>query len=253
MTARLYIGTSGFAYPEWKDAFYPAGIKSDAMLRHYASRLPSVEINYTYRWDASEKMIGRWVADTPDDFAFALKGHRRITDAWRSRPGDPEPLEHFLKTIEPLGSRVGSILLQSRLKADVGMLREFLSLLPPGRRFAFDFRHASWRDDAVKETLAEYGAAWCVADTDDHDAPFERTAPGFVYVRLRKSAYDDEALKRWAEDIGRSLEGGNDVYCYLKHEDGDGGRGVGWALRLRELFAGSEATGARPPAPAEPV
>jgi uncharacterized protein YecE (DUF72 family) len=253
LPGRLYIGTSGFAYPEWKGAFYPRGIKPDAMLRYYASRFPSVEINYTYRRDASEKMLERWVADTPEDFAFALKGHRRITDGWRSRPGDSEPLELFLKTIEPLGARLGPVLLQSRLKADVGMLRVFLSLLPAGRRFAFDFRHASWRDDAVKEALAERGAAWCVADTDDHDAPFERTAPAFVYVRLRKSAYEDEAFARWAADIGASLEAGIDAYCYLKHEDGDGGRGVGLAERLREMLRQTEATSAPPPAPAEPV
>ena len=253
MPGRLFIGTSGFAYPEWKGGFYPADVRPDAMLRYYASRFPSVEINYTYRRDASEKMIGRWVADTPEDFAFALKGHRRITDGWRSRPGDSEPLELFLKTIEPLGSRAGSILLQSRLKADVGMLREFLSILPAGRRFAFDFRHASWRDDAVKEALAEREAAWCVADTDDHHASFERTTSGFVYVRLRKSAYDDEALARWARDIVAALNDGTDVYCYLKHEDGDGGRGVGFAQRLREMLEPTEATSAPPPAPAEPA
>jgi uncharacterized protein YecE (DUF72 family) len=251
----MWLGTSGFGYPEWKGAFYPAGIKSDAMLRYYASRFPSVEINYTYRRDASEKMLGRWIADTPMEFAFALKGHRRITDGWRLRPGDAVPLEHFLKTIEPLDARLGPILLQSRLKADVGMLREFLSLLPAGPRFAFDFRHASWRDDApaVKKALAEREAAWCVADTDDHDAPFERTTPGFAYVRLRKSAYDDEALARWAEDIGAALAEGTDVYCYLKHEEGDGGRGVGFAQRLWEMLAPSGSTSGSQPAPAEPV
>ena len=253
MAGRLWLGTSGFAYPEWKGVFYPAGTKTDGMLRYYASRFPSVEINYTYRRDASEKMLARWAADTPDDFAFALKGHRRITDGWRLRQGDAEPLEHFLKTIEPLGSRVGSILLQSRLKADIGMLREFLSLLPERGRFAFDFRHASWRDDAVKQALAEHGAAWCVADTDDHDAAFERTAEGFVYVRLRKSTYDDEALSRWAKDISAALADGTDVYGYLKHEDGDGGRGVGLALRLGEMLAVSQATSAPPTAPGEPV
>lgn len=243
MRGRLYIGTSGFAYPEWKPDFYPEATRSDGMLRYYASRFPSVEINYTFRRDPSEKMIGKWVADTPEDFAFALKGHRRITDGWRLRPGDAAPLELFLKAIEPLGARIGTILLQSRLKADVGMLREFLALLPEGPRFAFDFRHATWREDTVKEELAERGAAWCVADTDDHDAPFEITSPGFAYIRLRKSAYDDEALGRWAKDIARVLEEGTDVYCYLKHEDGDQGQGAKLALLLeRNIRPGGAST-----------
>lgn len=248
LPGRLLIGTSGFAYPEWKGGFYPADMRPNAMLRFYASRFPSVEINYTYRRDASEKMLERWIADTTEDFAFALKGHRRITDGWRSRPGDAEPLDRFLGTIEPLDARLGPVLLQSRLKADVGMLREFVSLLPAGRRFAFDFRHASWRNDSVKEALAERGAAWCVADTDDHDAPFERTTPGFVYVRLRKSAYDDEALARWAKEIGGALEQGTDVYCFLKHEDGDGGRGAKLALILQRNIQ----PGGASPLPEEP-
>jgi uncharacterized protein YecE (DUF72 family) len=237
MTGRLFIGTSGFAYPEWKGAFYPEDVRSEAMLGFYASRFPSVEINYTFRRDPSEKMLGKWIAATREDFAFTLKAHRRIVDAWRPRPGDAEPLQLFLKTIEPLGSRIGPILIQSphNRKAEAGMLRDFLPLLPEGRRFAFDFRHESWRDDAVKEALAERGAAWCVADTDDHDAPFERTAPDFAYVRLRKSAYDDGTLARWANDIVVALEEGSDVYCYCKHEEGDGGRGVGFARRLMEL------------------
>ena len=231
---RLYLGTSGFAYPEWKGVLYPDDIRSDAMLRSYATQFSSVEINYTYRRDASEKMIGKWASDTPDDFSFALKGHRRITDGWRMRPDDVEPLDHFLKTIEPLGARIGPVFLQSRLKADVGMLERFLALLPEGRRFAFDFRHASWRTEEVKAAIGSAGAAWCVADTDDHDATLEITTPAFAYVRLRKSTYEDEALARWAGDMRIALEGGTDVYCYFKHEDGDGGRGVVLARRLRE-------------------
>ncbi|MGH2728424.1 MAG: DUF72 domain-containing protein [Actinomycetota bacterium] len=241
MGGTLYIGTSGFAYPEWKGEFYPGEIRSDAMLRYYATRFGSVEINYTYRRDPSEKMLAKWVGDTPEGFAFALKGHRRITDQWRRDPSVAEPLDAFLKTVEPLGSRVGVIFIQGphNLKSEPAMLQDFLPLLPTGRRFAFDFRHQSWRTDAVKEAIAEHRAAWCVADTDDHDASFEVTSPGFAYVRLRKSAYEDEALARWAKDIARALEEGTDVYCYFKHQDGDGGRGVRLAGRLQELLTGT--------------
>jgi len=239
MPGRAFIGTSGFAYPEWKGVLYPADIRSDAMLSYYASRLSSLEINYTYRRDPSEKILAKWSADTPEDFAFSLKAHRRITDQWRKDPGLAEPLDRFMEMLEPLGPRVGPVFIQGphNLKAAPGMIEAFLPLLPAGRRFAFDFRHDSWRDDTVKEALAAHGAAWCVADTDDHDAPFEITAPGFAYVRLRKSAYDDEALARWAGEIGGALQGGNDVYCYFKHEDGDGGRGAALALRLQWMVA----------------
>lgn len=239
MPGRLFLGTSGFAYPEWKGVLYPPDIRSDAMLRHYATRLGSLEINYTYRRDPSEKMLAKWAADTPEDFAFSLKAHRRITDQWRKDPSVAEPLARFLEMVSPLEPRVGPVFIQGphNLKMAAGMLEAFLPLLPAGRRFAFDFRHPSWRDDAVKDAVAAHGAAWCVADTDDHDAPFERTAPNFAYVRLRKSSYDDATLGRWAKDIGAALEDGTDVYCYFKHEDGDGGRGAALALRFLELLA----------------
>lgn len=237
MRGRLLLGTSGFAYPEWKGVLYPPDLRSDAMLRHYATEFPSLEINYTYRRDPSEAMLAKWAADTPEDFSFALKAHRRVVDQWRRDPSVGEPLERFLAMVEPLAPRIGPVLIQGphNLTYADGMLDAFLPLLPPGRRFAFDFRHPAWRTDGVKRAVTAAGAAWCVADTDDHDAAFEVTTQGFAYVRLRKSSYDDETLARWAEDFRSAMDDGVDVYCYLKHADGDGGRGVGYARRVREL------------------
>lgn len=239
MSGRLWIGTSGFAYPEWKGDFYPPDIRSDAMLGYYATRFPSVEINYTFQREPSEKTLAKWSMDTPEGFSFSLKAHRRITHERRLSADAVEPLAQFLTSIEPLGTRIGCVLIQCppNLKADLALLRDFQARLPEGRRFAFEFRHETWRDDAVKQALAERGMAWCVADTDDHDAPFERTAPGFVYVRLRKSGYEDEPLARWAKDFGSALDEGVDVHCYLKHADGDGGRGLRFAEILRGLVS----------------
>jgi uncharacterized protein YecE (DUF72 family) len=239
VAGRLFLGTSGFAYPEWKGELYPPDIRADAMLGYYASRFSSVEINYTFAREPSGKVLAKWTADTAEDFSFSLKAHRRITHERRLGPDAAEPLDVFLRSVEPLGGRTGSVLIQCppNLKSDVPRLRDFLALLPTDRRFAFEFRHETWRDDAVKQLLAERGAAWCVADTDGHDAPFDRTAPGFVYLRLRKCSYEDEVLVRWAKDIALALDDGIDVYCYLKHEDGDGARGVLYAGRLREMLA----------------
>ena len=45
---RLYAGTSGFSYDEWKGVFYPEDLAADDRLRFYAERLPAVEINNTF-------------------------------------------------------------------------------------------------------------------------------------------------------------------------------------------------------------
>jgi len=248
MPGDFYLGTSGFAYPEWKGDFYPADIRPDAMLGFYAGRFSSVEINYTFQRTLSEKTLARWISDTPEDFAFSLKAHRQITHNLRLRPEAAEPLAEFFASVAPLGHRTGVVLFQCppNYKEDLVRLREFLALLPEGRRCAFEFRHESCRSDATLEALAERGVSWCVADADDYDAPFVRTAPGFVYLRLRKTVYEDEALARWAKDIEEALADGSDVYCYLKHEDE--GRGVHFARALGELISPAE-----PPVPGEPV
>lgn len=230
----LSLGTSGFAYPEWKGDFYPADLKSDAMLPFYAGRFTSVEINYTFQRNPTVPTVERWVSQTPEGFAFSLKAHRRITHE-RRLADVGEPLAFFLSSVERLGRRLGAVLFQCppSLAADLGRLEAFLALLPQDRRFAMEFRHPSWNTGEVKEGLAKRGVAWCVADTDDADAPLERTAPGFAYLRLRKTAYDDESLARWAEAIAETLDDGADVYCYFKHEAE--GRGLDFARALQAL------------------
>jgi uncharacterized protein YecE (DUF72 family) len=240
MAGRLLLGTSGFAYPEWQGDFYPAHIRPDAMLAYYASRFGSVEINYTFQRNPSEKMLAKWILETPEAFRFSLKANRVITHNRRLKPEAAEPLAEFLRSIGPLAGRTGAVLVQCppNFKADLPRLEGFLELLPPEGRFAFEFRHETWDTDDVRSFLASRGAAWCVADTDERDAPFVRTAPGFAYVRLRKTAYEDEALGRWAKDISEALADGIDVYCYLKHEDE--GRGVHFARTLAELIGPTE-------------
>lgn len=230
----LSLGTSGFAYAEWRGDFYPADLKSDAMLPFYAGRFTSVEINYTFQRNPIVPTVERWVSQTPEGFAFSLKAHRRITHE-RRLTDVGEPLAFFLSSVERLGRRLGAVLFQCppSLAADLGRLEAFLALLPQDRRFAMEFRHPSWNTGEVKEGLAKRGVAWCVADTDDADAPLERTAPGFAYLRLRKTAYDDESLARWAEAIAETLDDGADVYCYFKHEAE--GRGLDFARALQAL------------------
>ena len=85
MDGNLYLGTSGFAYDEWKHGvFYPEGLKNREMLSYYASRFPSVEINYTFRRFPSEKSMETWKAETPETFRFTLKANQRITH-WKRR------------------------------------------------------------------------------------------------------------------------------------------------------------------------
>jgi uncharacterized protein YecE (DUF72 family) len=239
MPGRLFLGTSGFAYQEWKGDFYPPEVKPSAMLRYYGTRFPSVEINYTFTRTCTPGMVERWMEDTPDDFVFSLKAHRSITFFKRLGPEAAEPLADFVRSLEPLRSRLGAVLMQCphNMKPDLPRLEGFLAMLPSGMRVAFDFRHPGWRDDAVYALLAAHGCAWCVADDDTFDAPLLRTTSSFAYLRLRKVEYGDDSLDGWAKQISEVLDEGSDVYCYFKHEDE--ARGARFALRLLEVVSGS--------------
>jgi uncharacterized protein YecE (DUF72 family) len=142
-------------------------------------------------------------------------------------------LSVFAAAARELGERAGPILYQlpPNLKKDLPLLREFLSLLPPGLRAAFEFRHLSWFDDEVFAALRGAGCALCVAETEEAAVPLVRTAP-FGYFRLRREDYDASRLTRWAEEIARAGFS-EDVFVFFKHEDE--ARGPAFALQFEPL------------------
>jgi uncharacterized protein YecE (DUF72 family) len=232
MSGTLYLGTSGFAYKEWKGPFYPETLRDREMLGFFAGRFRSVEINYTFRRQPSETTLETWRAQTPEGFAFALKAHQRITHTLRLRDAD-ESVSFFLDRVKLLGDRLGPILFQCppSLKFDRGLIEAFAAYLPPTAKYAMEFRDSSWEE--AKPILADQGIAWCTAETDESSGGAPVFEP-FGYLRLRKEAYTDEEIKVWAERIAPALEDGRDVYAYFKHEDK--GAGPIFAERLAALI-----------------
>lgn len=237
MTGRAAFGTSGFAYPSWRGRFYPESTPQAKMLPAYAARLASVEINYTFNRFPSERLLTAWASRTPEDFTFALKAPRRITHDLRLRDAG-DLFRSFLSVANTLGGRLGPVLLQlpPSFRADPALLESFLSVSKPNARLAVEFRHDSWNTAAISDLLATHAVARCSADTDDSAASAPEPANGFVYVRLRRTAYTEEALTKWAAIFRDRLASGVDVFCYLRHDDD--ARGADAALRLRELVAG---------------
>jgi uncharacterized protein YecE (DUF72 family) len=218
--ARLYSGTSGFAYASWKPAFYPAKTPAAKFLSLYATRLNAVEINYTFRRLPSAATLEKWVAETPAGFVFALKAHMRITHIQRLKKSEFNQL--FFKVIDPLRAarRLGPVLFQlpPAFKCDTGVLAEFLGELPPDVRCAFEFRHASWLIDPVYELLKKHGVALCLAESDKLVIPQVVTA-AFVYSRLRKDDYSTEERQEIGDRVESVIAGGRDAFVFFKHEE----------------------------------
>jgi uncharacterized protein YecE (DUF72 family) len=243
VAGNLYVGTSGFAYKEWKGAFYPESLKDAEMLSFYATRLSSVEINYTFRRFPVEKTLKRWAEQAPDGFRLGLKAHGRITHTKRLRDADADVSE-FLQRARLLGERLGPILFQCppSLQFDRGLIESFLAYLPPIAPYAFEFRHESWAE--ARDLLAENRVAWCLAETDAAEAD-RSSIPSepFAYLRLRREDYSDEDVSAWAAGIRTTLEAGRDVYAYFKHEEG--AAAPRWAQHLQWLV--SDRTGPTEP------
>src|SRR6185437_8021207 len=199
----IWIGTSGYNYPEWKGSFYPADLAAAKMLPYYADRFPTVEINYTFYRAPTEKLLAGWSRATPDSFRFTLKAPRRIThDAKLS--GVSELTRNFCAVAATLGPKLGALLFQlpPSLKKDLARLDAFLDDLPAAAPAAFEFRHASWFDEETFERLRARKLALCVAESEKLATPAIVTGP-VGYFRLRDEGYTLADLKRWAEVIRR--------------------------------------------------
>jgi uncharacterized protein YecE (DUF72 family) len=231
----LYVGTSGFSYPSWVGGFYPAGTRSGDLLHAYAQRLNSVELNNTFYQFPTEAKVAAWLAATPDDFRFTAKAQQRVTHY--ARLADPAQTRRLADAMRLFGLRLGVTVVRvpDAFQRDDAKLASFLDAWPSEMPAAFDLRHESWLDDEVLARLREHGnAAWIANDRDELPEPARifLTAP-LLYVRLRRSDYDDAALRAWAERIAPFLDDGRDVYVFFRHTDEPTAPLL--ALRFREL------------------
>ena len=219
--ADFWVGTSGYNYQEWKGSFYPEDLSDKKMLAFYGGKFSSVEINYTFYRMPTNRILTNWAAEVPDHFRFALKAPRRITHDQRLRSVE-DTLASFCSIAKSLGPKLGPLLFQLPpfLKKDVELLEAFLHEVPTGLKPVVEFRHASWLSDDTYDVLKRFGAALCVADSEERTTPLELTS-SFGYLRLRRTDYDEAALREWATRVAATPW--QETFVYFKHEE----RGAG--------------------------
>lgn len=215
---KLYAGTSGFSYKEWKGPFYPPKLRADEMLAFYSSRLPIVEINNTFYRQPNAELLQAWRAAVPSTFRFAVKAPRRITHIKRLADCEAE-LQYFLTALHALEPMIGSVLFQLPpfQRCDVPRLAAFTALLPAECRAAFEFRHTSWFDEAVFSVLADRNCALVHSETDESgplDLPWTAR---WAYLRLRKTDYTAAELDAWLARLRSSTL--DEAQIFFKHED----------------------------------
>jgi uncharacterized protein YecE (DUF72 family) len=229
---RLYCGTSGYSYKEWKGGFYPGDLAAKDMLGYYAARLNTVEINNTFYRMPKAHVVENWAQQVPSDFSFVIKASQRITHRARLKE-TAETFECLWSTLQHLGPSRGPILFQlpPNFRKDVQRLEGFLSELPSAARAVFEFGHPSWLDEETYTVLRQAGAALCLSDTEERPADMQSTA-NWGYLRLRREAYSAAEIKKWSERL--RAQPWEEAYVFFKHEDDASGPQN--AARLRELF-----------------
>jgi uncharacterized protein YecE (DUF72 family) len=213
---RLYTGTSGFAYKEWKGNFYPRDISPKSMLSYYGERFDTVEINNTFYRMPSADLLKGWSEQVPDDFVFALKAPRTITHIRRLKNVD-EVTEHFIAATAELQQKQGPILFQfpGNFAYDRGRFVDFLRLLQ-GVRAVFEFRHESWANQETFGLLSERDFAFCISDGEPSQSPAMAITATWGYLRMRQPRYSDSDLAAWRSRIRES--GWESAYVFFKHE-----------------------------------
>lgn len=230
--AKLYCGTSGFAYRSWKPNFYPQHLAHAERLVYYATRLNTVELNY--RRFPEKLELAHWLAALPSGFLFLP----RVPIDFDKQDGT----KALLQLLEPLqtSGHLGPVLFQvgPSQKAHDRKLARFLQGWPQGRRVAFEFRNASWLDETIYRVLRNANAALCLTESEDLETPWVLTSD-FVYLRLRKPEYLESKLTSIQYRVEQYLANAYPTFAVFKGNESAAG-----ALNAEKLFIGQKAVGA---------
>ena len=223
---RYHIGTSGWHYEHWRGRFYPEQLPKAKWLGFYADHFTTVEVNNSFYRLPSENAFANWYGNSPASFIFAVKVSRFITHIKRLKNTE-EAVEKFISRAKLLKDKLGPMLYQlpPNMHRSDEVLQAFLSTLPQGFKHVFEFRHQSWFEDRVLETLHKYNVGFCVFDMPYLDCPLVATAD-FAYIRfhgsteLYSSCYSDEELAHWAKKLKDLATNLKEVYIYFNNDAG---------------------------------
>jgi uncharacterized protein YecE (DUF72 family) len=223
---KVYVGTSGYNYKEWRGKFYPEDLPQREWLSFYAQHFSTVEIDATFYRSFPRHIYTKWAGLTTNNFIFSIKGSRYITH--RSRLNiDRESVDMFFDSTAGLGDKFGPALWQfpplfKNTEENKNRLKNFLDMLPNESKNAFEFRDESWFVDEIYELLNAYNAGFVINDSGK--IPSREVVTGsFVYIRfhgpgaLYASEYSREQLGKWSKKI-KKYQKNYDVFAYFNND-----------------------------------
>jgi uncharacterized protein YecE (DUF72 family) len=232
---RLFIGTSGWLYNDWKGKFYPETIKQKDWFRYYVSKFSTVEINSTFYHMPRSSTIESWRDDAPKDFKYVIKLNRYLTHTKRLKPDEDfdQWLTDFFKLISPLGKKLAAVIVQlpPGLQADKDRLQHLLDQVNRIERvsgmsfpIAMEYRHGSWFNDEIFQLMREHNTANVINSSPDRWPASKAVTANFAYVRfhgstkLYASSYSNAELTMWAEFIRKGCKDCKHVFCFFNND-----------------------------------
>jgi uncharacterized protein YecE (DUF72 family) len=195
-------------------------------LEHYATVFDTVEVNATFYRLQKASAVARWVEQTPDGFAFAIKASRylthmkRLTDLGQGVARLYEPLQPLIDA-----GRLAVTLWQlpESFRRDDERLAAALDAMPPGRH-AVEVRHASWFEPDVYALLRERNVALVAAHRKGLELPLDVVTADFAFLRFhhgqrgRRGNYSATELDEWAVRIRELQAAQLDVFAYFNND-----------------------------------
>lgn len=236
------IGTAGWSIPRAQAAEFPA---SGTGLERYAAVFNAAEINTTFYRPHRATTFERWRDSVPDGFRFSVKVPKTVTHELRLIDANGV-FEAFVQSLQPLGDRLGPLLLQfpPNLQFNAESVKAFLSRAREviGTTLMFEPRHATWFTEAAEDLLVQFGVTRAAADPARAAGAAE---PGgdrqLTYFRLHGSpriyysAYDDAALAALTPAL---LDAPGKAWCIF--DNTASGAAIADALRMRKLTSASD-------------
>ena len=257
----IWIGTSGWSYPDWAGIVYPRHRpRGFHPLTFLAQHFNAVEINSSFYSVPRPEHTADWVLRVPEGFRFAVKLTRDFT---HDRGGFPpsKMARAFRDALQPIADarKLGPLLVQFPWSFHYGTraierLQRITECFADVQR-VIEVRHASWSIDAARAALARFGGVCNIDQPQLNEclAPSAHVVGPAAYVRLhgRNAAmwfaegvpaferynylYSETEIAEWIDRLRAIATQAEELFVFANNHYR--GQGVANALELRALLS----------------
>ena len=203
-----HIGCSGFYYDDWREFFYPEDMPKSRWFEYYTRHFDTLELNVTfYRFPKPETFEG-WYRKSPDDFKFSVKAPRLVTH-YKQFNDTATMMAGYYETIaDGLKEKLGCILFQlpPRTTYSEEKLEKILDTIDTQYTNVLEFRHESWWNSAVINTLSKHKIIFCGMSHPKLPDDIIQNGPVMYYryhgvPELYKSKYAFSEIKKMVDTV----------------------------------------------------